>query len=411
MLDGQRDATFVVVDSGRLGGTPPQATLNLLSNLRRSQKPVSPLWIDECVRRGTLVDFEQFLIRSSSTVPPTMRQPTGEKPTDTEVPYKRGKKPTDTEAPYKHASTPLALGVTATFERKRRLSQSEVHPADEVVRPIGIIRKAVDPRVRPRPSPERQASNPEISTRPATSISRPIPTTHSFNTFGGKRHLSRSSVYDRPDATTLDLPANRIDLGAIKDDLHKVANGPSQVPPQGVNMISHPVRSNKLSFPNAAAANLTFPQPTRAYRPDTPPLPPNLSTSIGIPPSHDLARGSMVGPEMPQCLGPATSSSPQPRPEAPRPQSSADDDYISELSSPPSSEVSACKSSLDDEATPQNQSGDSSASFRPTILRSTQARLDELVNELDKWLNTEPVETAFMFLKSLDVKVSPLLEY
>jgi hypothetical protein len=406
MLDGQRDATFIVVDSGRLGGTPPQATLNLLSNLRRSQKPVSALWIDECVQRGTLVDLDQYTIRTSPTASPMMRHPTEEKPTDTKVPYKRGEKATDVEAPYKHASTPLALGFTAPFERKRRLSQS-----DDVVRPTAIIRKAVDPRVRPRPSAERQASNSEISMRPATSDPQPVPTTHSFNTFGEKRHLSRSSVYDQPDATTLDLPAKRIDLGAIKDDLYKVANGSSQVPPQGVNMISHTVRSNKLSFPNAAAATLPSPQLTRANRPDTPPLPPNLSPSIGIPPSHDLARGLMVAPEMPQCLGPATSSSPQPRPEAPRSQSSADDDYISELSSPPLSEVSAYKSASDDEATPQNQSGGSSALGRPTILRSTQARLDELVDELDKWLNTEPVETAFLFLKALDVKVSPLLEY
>lgn len=406
MLDDQRDATFIIVDAVRLGDGFPRSTWNLLGTLRRSQKPVSPLWIDECVRRGTIVNIDQYIIRSSSNAPPTMPQPIEEETTDSEVPYQRGEKPTDVKVPYKHASTPLALGVTATFERKRRLSQS-----DDVVRPTAIIRKAVDPRVRPRPSAERQASNSEISTRPATSDPQPVPTTHSFNTFGEKRHLSRSSVHDQPDATTLDLPAKRIDLGAIKDDLYKVANGSSQVPPQGVNMISHTVRSNKLSFPNAAAATLPSPQPTRAYRPDTPPLPPNLSPSIGIPPSHDLARGSMVAPEMPQCLGPATSSSPQPRPEAPRSQSSADDDYISELSSPPSSEVSAYKSASDDEATPQNQSGGSSALFRPTILRSTQARLDELVDELDKWLNTEPVETAFLFLKALDVKVSPLLEY
>jgi hypothetical protein len=37
----------------------------------------------------------------------------------------------------------------------------------------------------------------------------------------------------------------------------------------------------------------------------------------------------------------------------------------------------------------------------------SKARLGELVDELDKWLNTEPTGTPFLFLKALDVKVSP----
>ena len=93
--------------------------------------------------------------------------------------------------------------------------------------------------------------------------------------------------------------------------------------------------------------------------------------------------------------------------------------------------------SSDDEATPQPQFGDSSASsqsleIHESMIRGSgvelallsrsgqrtkgtpsrvatlvsKARLGELVDELDKWLNTEPTDTPFLFLKALDVKVS-----
>jgi hypothetical protein len=435
MLDDQRDATFIIIDAAQLA-CASQATLDLLGNLRRSQKPVSPLWIDECIRRGTVVDLDKYIIRTSPTAPPIMRQPTAEKSIDTEVLHKSGEKPTDIEVPDRQA--PPALGDTISFERKRRLSQSEVNLANDVVRPTGIIRKAVDPRVRPRPSAERQASNSEISTRLATSISKSVLTTNSPGVLGEKRGLSRSSVYDRPDATTLDHPLTRTAPAATEDDGYKVADCSSQVTPRGVNMVSHPIRSKKPSFPNAAAETVPSPQPARTYRPDTPPLPPNLSISIGRPPSHDLALVSMVAPDMPQSLGPATSSSPEPRPEAPRPQSSVHNDHVSELTSPSSSELSAYVSPSDDETTPHTLLGGPGASSRlppipkfmipesggelalltrsgqrtqgtPSLVATlvSRARLGELVDELDKWLNTEPTDTPFLFLKALDAKVSP----
>jgi len=460
MLDIQGEATFVIIDAPLYGCAVPQATLDLLGNLRRSQKAVSPLWIDRCVQHGTIVGFELFLIRSCSTAPSTMLQPTEAKPTDTKALYRRGEKPTDVEIPYEHASTPLALGETANIERKRRLSQSEVRLADDVVRPTGTIRKAVDPRVRPRPSIESQASNPEFSTRPATSISRPVPTTHSSNAFGQKRQLSRSSVYDRPDATTLDLPSTPILPEAVKNDLSKVADCSNQGTPQGVNMISHTVRSNKSSFSVAAAETVPSPRPTRAYRPDTPPLPPSPSASSPDLPLYDLARESLPGPgtqfcsirvsglpmssgeaeeplDLPPRRGLTTLFSLRPTLALTR---SAHDDQLSEVSSSASSDFSTYIPSGDEEVSTPNRLGGSSAQSRSyTVPKSTmvkyrvgsvcadldvqnthlvsdrdppsvsQAKLGKLVDEMDQWLKTEPHDTPFLFLKALDVKVRPLL--
>ena len=459
MLDSQRDATFVIVDAPQ-PACASQATLDLLGNLRGSQKPISPLWIDECVRRGILVDLDQYTIRTFPTAPPMMRQPKEERPTDTGTPYNRGQKPTDIEVPYKHSSVTVALGDIPTLERKRRLSQSEFHLADDVVRPTGIIRKAVDPRVTPRPSAERQASNSELSTTPARSISRPGPATYSPGVFGEKRPLCRSSVYDGPDATTLDLPAKRIDLGAIKDDLHQVTNDPSQVPPRGVNMISDAVRSDKSSCSVAAAETVPSQQPTRTYRPDTPPLPPRPSTSAPDMPLYDLARVSLPGPETSFCsirvsgLPMSSGEAEEPLDLPPRrglttPFSlrptlaltrSAHDDQMSEMSSSASSDFSTYIPSGDEEASTPNRLGGSSAQSRSyTVPKSTmvkyrvgsvradldvqdtrlvsardppsvpQAKLGKLVDEMDQWLKTEPHDTPFLFLKALDVKVRPLL--
>jgi hypothetical protein len=460
MLDDQRDATFIIVDAVRLGDDFPQSTWNLLGNLSRSQKPVSPLWIDECVRRGILVNLDQYIIRSSSTAPPTMRHSTEEKTTASEVPYKRGKKPTDIEAPYKHPSTPLALGVTATFKRKRRLSQSDVDLPDDVVRPTGIIRKGVDPRVRQRPSAAKQSSNSETS--PTASIPQPAPATHSPGAFGDKKLLSRSSVYDRPDATTLDLPSTQTALDPIKDDRYKVADCSNQVTPRGVNIIFPPVPSIKPSFPNAAAATMPPARPTEVYRPDTPPLP---STPLASPPDlplYHLARVSFPGLDtnlcsirlsrlptsstdagvsldLPNRLDSGTPSSLQPILVPTQAQTSAYDDQMSEVSSSSSSDFSTYMPSEDEEAPPPNKLGGASHPSRsPTVPSSmmlqskvqsslliagaqmsqgtprqvvmlvSQARLGKLADELDKWLHKEPTDTPYQFLKALDLKVGSL---
>jgi len=463
MLDTQGEATFIIIDAPLYGCAVPQATLDILGDLRRSQKAVSPLWIDKCVRHGTILSLERYVVQTSRNVPPTLRQPAGgvgEPPVNTQVPHKKVEDPSDVEISYKQAS--FTLEDTVTLDRKRRLSQSDVHLEDDVVRATGITRKAVDPRVRPRPGAERQASNSELSTTPAASISRPSPATCSPGVFGEKRPLCRSSVYDRPDATTLNLPAKRIDLGAMKDDLYRVANGPRQVPPRGVNMISHTVRSKKPSF-SVAAAEIGPPlQSTRAYRPDTPPLPPSLPTSSADHHSHDLPRESVNSTEtIVRRTGslmelPRSSAKGESDPDwvqrialaippnestmnTTRSQTSAHGDHNRETSPTSPSEVSDYVPSSDDEAMPHSRTGGSRASSRSrAVLRSRMfksdvksarsnvsgqeppwtprrasssislERLATLVDELDMWLNTEPTNTRLQFFISLDTKVSCL---
>jgi hypothetical protein len=429
MLDGQRDdATFIIVDADRPGDAFPQATWNLLGTLRRSQKPVSPLWIDECVRRGTIVDLDQYITRTSPIAPFIKRQPKEERPTDTETPYKRRQKPTDIEVPYKHASVTVAAGDRLTLERKRRLSQSEIHLADDLVRPT--IRKAVDPRVRPQLSAERQASNSGISTRQVTSIPRSVPATHSPDISKQKRQFPRASVYDRPDATTLN-PA-RSSLG-MKDDTRVVATSSIDASPRGVSTGSHSGIPIKPPYSDAAAkSGPSPPNDTEADRPNTPPLPPHRSTSSEGLTSHGSIQKSdhrlnanvhsteplssaklQVAPPWPRHLASVASSILRPIPDVSQPQISDDDDHVSELSSLSSSEVSDYAPSSDGENTPHTRlEGPGASSRTSTVPRSlrilssvSQARLGELVDILDKWLDTRTTETCSKFLRTLDVKV------
>ena len=431
--------------------------MELLGNLRRSQKPVSPGWINGCVQRGIILNLEQFLIRAHPTTlstVSTVERRTGERPTNIEVPPKKGEKVTDIEGPYKQASS--LKGDTTTFERKRRLSQSEVQLADDVVRPTGIIRTAVDPRVRPRPSAEMHSSIPETLTMPVTSATQSVPAIRSPETFGKRRQLSLSSVYDRPEATTLAPSSTPTAPSATGDDHHKVVNCADQVPSRGLNVNSHTVPAIKPSLPNAAEIKVPSPQPTKACRPDTPPLPPNLPTNMAEVPSHDKARVSV---DTPNTSVRSTGSSGRPKSSAKvesdphwlerlalaehpnrstmntsTSQTFAHDDHIHETSSNSSNEASEYMPSSDDEGTPDTRIGGSRASSGSrAVPRSTTikfagshasgqsapcipnspsvslARLGELVDDLDEWLNmgsSEPTETPFRFLKALDLKVS-----
>jgi len=356
---------------------------------------------------------------------------------------------TDIDSPYKQASS--SKGDTTTFERKRRLSQSEVHLADDVIRPTGIIRTAVDPRVRPRPSAEIHSSIPEALTIPATSATQAVPATRSPDTFGKRRQLSLSSVYDRPEATTLASSSTPIAPGASGDDHYKVVKCPDHV-----NVNSHTVPAITPSLPNAAETEVPSPQPTKACRPDTPPLPPNLPTNMAEVPSHDKARVSFdtlntsernIGssrlpkssakvesdPERLQRLALAMHPNRSTMNTSPS-QTSAHVDQIRETSSVSSDEASDYMPSSDDESTHDTRIGGSRASSGScTVPRSTTirfagshasgqsapcipcspsvslARLGELVDDLDAWLNmgsVEPTETPFRFLKALELKVS-----
>jgi hypothetical protein len=141
-----------------------------------------------------------------------------------------------------------------------------------------------------------------------------------------------------------------------------------------------------------------------------------------------------IAPDPPRRLASATSSRSS-RKHAPQLQTSAHAGCVPPLSS----EVSACAPSSGAEPTPPTRLGSPSLSAQSppipsaTITKSSvksapsntsvqeprwpprrilssanQARLGELVDELDKWLNTkttEPTDTLFHFLKALDVKV------
>ena len=428
--------------------------------MRRSQKLVSPRWIDGCVQRGIILDLELFLIRPPPTtlsIVSTVERRTGERPTNIEARQKEGEKVIDIEGPFKQASS--LKGDTTTFERKRRLSQSEVHLADDVIRPTGIIRTAVDPRVRPRPNAEIHSSIPETLTIPATSAAQVVPATRSPDTFGKRRQLPLSSVYDRPETTTLAPSPTPSAPGATRDDYYKVVNCPDQMPSRGVDMNSHTVPAITPSLPNAAETEVPSPQPTKARRPDTPPLPPNLPTNMTEVPS-DKARVSVdtrntsdrntgssrlpkssakveSDPERLQRLALAIHPNRSTMNTSPS-QTSAHVDQIHETSSTSSSEVlDHMPSCANDESTPANRIGDSPASpgscAVPRSMMVTDARLHtsdekrhatrgrfttsvalarlgELVNEFDEWLNMGPVEptkTHFLFLQALDLKVSP----
>jgi len=424
--------------------------------LRRSQKPVSPRWIDGCVQRGIILDLELFLIRPPPTtlsIVSTVERRTGERPTNIEARQKEGEKVIDIEGPFKQASS--LKGDTTTFERKRRLSQSEVHLADDVIRPTGIIRTAVDPRVRPRPNAEIHSSIPETLTIPATSAAQVVPATRSPDTFGKRRQLPLSSVYDRPETTTLAPSPTPSAPGATRDDYYKVVNCPDQMPSRGVDMNSHTVPAITPSLPNAAETEVPSPQPTKACRPDTPPLPPNLPTNMTEVPS-DKARVSVdtrntsdrntgssrlpkssakveSDPERLQRLALAIHPNRSTMNTSPS-QTSPHDDHIHETSSISSADPSDYMPSSDDEGTPDTRIGGSRASSGSgATLRSmtfasgrshasgqsapcipcspsvSLARLGELVDDLDEWLNmgsVEPTETPFRFLKALDLKVS-----
>jgi hypothetical protein len=472
MLDTQGEATFIIIDAPLYGCAAPQATLDILGNMRRSQKAVSPLWIDRCVQHGNIVELKQYIIRVSPTAAPPMHKASEEKSIDLGVPYSHAAlvigdtatlSATIRQANDKNLidlgqstrQSSVASRDTETFERKRRLSQSEVHLADDVVRPSGMIQKAVDPRVRPRPSVERQASDSEISTRPPTSIPRPGPATYSADILNQKRQFPRASVDDRPDATTLN-PA-RSSLG-MKDNPYVVVTSSIDASPRGVNTGSHSGQSIKPPYSNAAAKpGPSPPNATLSDRPNTPPLPPlppHPSTSSGGLTSHGPIQQSdhrlnadvhstgpspsakvQVAPMWAQHLASAASSSFRPTLSVPQPQIPADDEDECDLSSLLSFEASAYTPSSDDDATPNALlDGHSFASRSPTISRSTtlksrfknarlytidqipmrvlspinKARLGELVDELDKWLKSRPTDTHRQFLSNLNVQVNDL---
>jgi hypothetical protein len=150
MLDEQKEATFIIVDAP-IEGVLSSPTGKILGELRRSQKAIHPGWIDECVRQNAIADFEPFIVA---------------------IPFDTISSASQSEA----ENSPTAKG-------KRRQSQLELDGCSPDVdssslgisqTSAGIIRKATDPRVRPRLSTEVTPTPP--------SWYRPTPTQYSTPT-------------------------------------------------------------------------------------------------------------------------------------------------------------------------------------------------------------------------------------
>ena len=62
MLDDQRNATFIIVDT-LVEGVVPATIIDLLQRLRRAQTPVSLAWVDESIRLNTIVDVKQYIVQ------------------------------------------------------------------------------------------------------------------------------------------------------------------------------------------------------------------------------------------------------------------------------------------------------------------------------------------------------------
>jgi hypothetical protein len=212
-----------------------------------------------------------------------------------------------------------------------------------------------------------------------------------------------------------------------------VATSPIDASPRGVNTGSYSGIPIKPPYSNAVAkSGPSPPNDTEADRPNTPPLPPHRSTSSEGLTSHgsiqefdhrlnanvhstgpSSSAKLQVAPPWPRHLASVASSILRPIPDVSQPQSSDGDDHVSELSSLSSSEVSDYAPSSDGENTSHTRlEGPGASSRTSTVPRSlrilssvSQARLGELVDILDKWLDTRTTETCSKFLRTLDVKV------
>ena len=174
MLDEQREATFIIVDAPVEGVFSP-TTRRILGELRRSQKPIHPGWIDECIRQNAIADFEPFIVNV-----PFEPISSASRPASMEIELQPIRGPSQ-------ASSVESL----TVKGKRRQSQIEldgcspdVNSSSQGISQIsaGTIPKATDPRVRPRLSTEltptpswhrptpTQRSTPPVTTNPETPL-------------------------------------------------------------------------------------------------------------------------------------------------------------------------------------------------------------------------------------------------
>jgi hypothetical protein len=193
MLDEQIEATFIIVDAP-VEGVWSLMTRRILGELRRSQKAIYPGWIDKCVQQNAIADFEPFIAA---------------------IPFDTISSASQSEAenietlsqPIRDLSRAPSADLL-TVKGKRRQSQMELNECSPDFNSTnGTIRKATDPRVRPRlsaevtptppswyrPSPNQHSTPPAISDR-KTSVDQLPPRKPSVTATEGDAQTGAGSV-------------------------------------------------------------------------------------------------------------------------------------------------------------------------------------------------------------------------
>jgi len=146
MIDNQSEATFIIVN-GPIDGVLSTTTRHILGQLRRSQKALHPEWIDECVRQGAIVMFDQYIVNNLSTTSPYGKTSNTIALPNVDTPTSRAKR----------KQSPTEPCQSSNFASEGRSSYGNVPSAP------GAIPRAIDPRVRPRLSVETSAPAPSLS--------------------------------------------------------------------------------------------------------------------------------------------------------------------------------------------------------------------------------------------------------
>ena len=164
MLDEQKEATFIIVDAP-VEGVWSSMTRRILGELRRSQKAIHPGWIDKCVQQNAIADFESFI----AAIPfDTISLASRSKAENIET----------LSQPIRDLSRASSVDLL-TVQGKRRQSQMELNDCSPDVNSTnGTIRRAMDPRVRPRLSTEVTSTPPSWYRSTPTPYSTPRVTSY-----------------------------------------------------------------------------------------------------------------------------------------------------------------------------------------------------------------------------------------
>ena len=460
MLDDQRNATFIIVDT-LVEGVVPATIIDLLQRLRRAQTPVSLAWVDESIRLNTIVDVKQYIVQPAKSHEISRTQTTRSPPVAT------------------HQS-PNGMG---SLQSKRKISQLELDSPLTEVRPSGIIRKATDPRVKARTSltavydaesidttATMADMHPFLSARRSSSSEVQSQAVKSGEHFDAEHPGQKAPIDPVPPSSGLIAAENSIDEPTGITTLQSTSSPADLKPVVEVNLplstsripdlslvLSKPQQSPRLpdSLPTAATPGSAIsPHSLELYRPDTPPLPPGLLTcepNLTPPETReesliDPNNGAQVtelpgqtmnlikrqlDPDSPRGSDSTTSSPLRSFVESPMLRVIDNDDLKSSMSRVGSCDLTEAS---DGDPSPGTPRGDgfpgSSVPRTPDMIRFkvgsannpplsgsskrrtqeistdvSDARLDQLVNELHQWLNNCPTCSRLRFLKDLESKV------